>query len=133
VNIHALLAQDQVWQPKDPIDGKPVIALPDMLPSHRRNLYAFLHRRADLLKFKHELAMVSGPGPSGDMACDAFDHEMTALFDIPPRVWLDGQPLMRRLRELITADRRAALRTAAGTVPAGALAGLRTRDATRTR
>lgn len=122
-----LLDQVEYWQPKDPIDGKTRILLTDMAASHRRHLLAWLRRRAEHLKIQCELRMLAGPGPSGDMACDAFDRECEELWEIPARVWIEQQPLVGRLARLVAEDRTRAVRALAGTVPAGALSRLRRR------
>jgi hypothetical protein len=119
--IRRLLAQDEIWHPKN---ANP-IRLQAMAPSHRRNLLAWLRRRAPRLKESTAWSYLTGPGPSGDMACDAFDRELDELDAQDPQAWLAEQPLVIRLANLIAADRAAALRAAAGHIPAGADAALR--------
>lgn len=93
VGMIRLLEQDVWWKPKD---GDPV-RVEEIDDRWRGNLIRFLERRAERLKFKYELSLITGPQPSGDMACDAFDSACSALFDQSALEWLRDQPLYRRL------------------------------------
>jgi hypothetical protein len=112
-----LLHQAEAWTK----DGR-AVRLEDLTPEHRRNLLAWLRRRAEGLKFSADLALCSVGGPNGDAACDAFEDACDRQFAEPASVWLEGTDLVTRLRELVDADaphrRRVAL---AMPVPAGAI------------
>lgn len=95
-----LLNQDEWWRPLN----KPPVRLVDMDVSHRRNLIGWLERRAVTFHFMEGLRYVliagSPMGPSGDMACDAFDAESAEHDRQDPKEWLNARPLMQKLREL---------------------------------
>jgi hypothetical protein len=84
-------------------DGK-LWKLENMRPDHRRNVLAHLEKRAKGLKSQYEWSLLRGPQPHGDAACDAFDAGMTQLMEQKPITWLNEQPLVIRLRELIAED-----------------------------
>jgi hypothetical protein len=112
------LYQAEVWTTKD---GRE-IALGDMTPEHRRNLLAWIRRRAEQLKWSAELRICAGPGPSGDAASDCFDAIFDEMLRTPAAEWIEEQPLVARLRELVDADAPARRRRAlAMPVPAGAI------------
>lgn len=104
-NILDLLRQDEWWRPFE----KPPVRLVDMTVSHRRNLVAWLERRAFSLhlqeSFRNAMIAVSPIGPGGDMACDAFDSMSMEHDRKDPREWLDEQPLVQKLRELIPPEK----------------------------
>jgi hypothetical protein len=91
-----LLHQDEWWQPK----VGPMLRIVEMDQMWRHNTAAFLLRRAPRLAAREWALMVadaSGPlGPSGDMACDAFEAELDRLND-DPEGWLRETPLYRAL------------------------------------
>jgi hypothetical protein len=92
-----LLEQDVWWITKD----KRAVRIEEMSESHVNNLYAFLLRRADMLKQRYEFNLIRGPQPSGDAACDAFDTGMSELFEQSASEWLLEQPLMKKLGQLV--------------------------------
>jgi hypothetical protein len=126
LSVYELLDQDKIWLTKE---GK-FLLIDNMAPAHIHNLLAWFERRAFKLKQVYELAMVisgSGPlGPSGDMACDAFDSECEELWNTPELVWLNEFPLIQKLRELQRAYRAAEVKLAKARnlAPTGATAGL---------
>lgn len=94
------LAQRQWWWPKD----RPKVRVSDMDKFWRYNTCKWLERRAARIGLATVWWMVtigSGPlGPSGHMACDAFDREVEELdravtSDLVG--WMRGQPLYRSL------------------------------------
>jgi hypothetical protein len=94
-----LLEQDIWWKPKE----KPPLRIEDMEQGHIQNLHAFLLRRAPQLKLRYEMRMFSGPQPSGDAACDAFDDGMSELWRQSPEDWILLYPLMKKLAQLVEA------------------------------
>ena len=96
VSIMWLLHQDEWWQPQ----GRPMLRIAEMNQAWRHNTAAWLLRRARALAEHAWASMVadaSGPlGPSGDMACDAFETAMDQL-DADPEGWLCETPLYRAL------------------------------------
>lgn len=91
------LDQGKVWQTAD---GRTLL-LEEMTPRHRRNLLAWLERNATGLKFHYELAFaLSGSGPNGEAAQDAFDDAVDGLMRQSDEEWLEDLPLVQRLREL---------------------------------
>lgn len=114
------LYQDEVWITKD---GH-TLRLVDMTPEHRQNLLAWIRRNSSRLKLSAELSLCTGPEPSGDAASDCFDSMFDEVLRTPAAQWIEEQPLVVRLRELVAADvpqrRRRAL---VMPVPAGALGG----------
>jgi len=91
-----LLYQDEWWQPK----VGPMLRIAEMDDGWRHNTAAFLLRRAPRLAERAWASMAadaSGPlGPSGDMACDAFEAELDWL-DADPEGWLCETPLYQAL------------------------------------
>lgn len=90
------LFQDREWRSGD---GR-VNRLKDLDPRHRRNLIAWLERRAARLKMAYEFSLATGPQPSGEMACDAFESEQAVLWETGDQEWLNSTPLMIRLRKI---------------------------------
>lgn len=123
-NLYDLLDQDVIWESKD---GKTLL-VEQMAPAHIHNLLAWFERRAPAIKSRYDLRFaLSGAeplGPSGDMTCDAFESACDELWETPPLVWLNEQPLIKKLRELQRAYREAEVKIAKARnlVPAGALA-----------
>jgi hypothetical protein len=73
------------------------IRIEHMGHEHRLALLAFLRRNAPRYKLRADWAMASGPHPSGDMACDAFDDACDELWGTPDAEWIEDQPLVRAL------------------------------------
>lgn len=92
-----VLSQDEVWYPKT---GDP-IRVDEMSLRYKKNVLAFLERRAPTLKAAYEWRMIAGPQPSGDAAQDAFDSAMGELFEMQPIKWLYRTPLVERLEQLV--------------------------------
>jgi hypothetical protein len=116
--MYAYLNQGEWWFP----DGRPRVRIADMDESWRRNAAAFLLRHARGAEFRYtlgELDVLSTPvpfvvgvredgtvvertdpsvtlGPSGDMACDAFDREVEERRDHPEE-WLKVTTLYQAL------------------------------------
>jgi hypothetical protein len=89
-----LLYQDKLW-----IDGEcRTLTLKEMKPAHRRNLIAWLERKAERIKNAYEWSLACGPQPSGEMASDAFEQEQAALWEQSGIDWLNETPLMIELR-----------------------------------
>lgn len=97
LNRRNVLMQDKVWYPKD---GDPV-RLDEMSLRWKKNLLAFLDRRASALHESAVNAVIFGPRPGGDAACDAFDSMFDELMETRPTTWLYDQPLVVRLEQLI--------------------------------
>lgn len=95
-----VLSQTELWWPKGAPDDQP-IRVEDMSLRYKKNLLAFLERRADHLKFRYELDMVSGPQPSGDGARDLFDRELTGVLEAKPVTWLYSMPFVENLERLV--------------------------------
>lgn len=106
-DIYALLDQTEVWEPKD----QPLVLIDRMTPIHVRNLLRWFERRAEKLKEVYITRMVlssmGGYGPSGEAACDAFDSEFEQLERSSAETLLNSWPLIKRLRELDKAFRKA--------------------------
>lgn len=90
-----ILDQDEFWVTASGSRTR----VEDMEVSHCANAYAFVLRRLPLLAAKEVEQMLSGPGPSGDMACDAFDGELARLEHIAfdPASFVAQSPLMQAL------------------------------------
>jgi hypothetical protein len=92
-----ILDQDEIWRDANGV----VHQLVDMAPSYRANVIGFLKRRAEeLLEGWVRLHYLSGAGPQGELAQDAFDAELTGHAKAQPQDWLEQRPLVRRLRSL---------------------------------
>lgn len=90
------LDQAETWTSNDGREQR----IEEMDPRHRRNVINWLVRNAEGLKAGEEMLMCTGPQPSGDAACDAFDGELSRLMEMDAQDWLDAKPLMRRLRKV---------------------------------
>jgi hypothetical protein len=94
------LMQDQTWTTQD---GE-TLKLEDMTPSHRRNLLAFLERRARRLLDRYIWNLCSGPEPIGDAAVALFESMLEAIEVRDPIEWLNETVFVKRLRQLIAED-----------------------------
>jgi hypothetical protein len=96
VTMAWLLDQGEIWQP----ERGPSVRIADMHICHRYHTVKFLERRAASLAFREVMGMASLAGtffgPSGDMACDAFEREMDWKTD-KPLEWLRSTELHRSL------------------------------------
>lgn len=63
------------WRTKE---GK-MIFLTDMSDDHLQNTIKFMKRHEELHVFNYFMKYYSGPGPSGDIAMDAYDREIEQL------------------------------------------------------
>lgn len=112
-DIYTLLDQTEIWEPKD----KPIVLIDQMTPTHVRNLLRWFELRAERLKevyiTRTVLSSMGGYGPSGDAACDAFDSEFEQLERSSAETLLNSWPLIKRLRELDKAFRKAERKIAA--------------------
>lgn len=90
-----LLYQDEFWQP----EYGPMVRVADMTDTHRWHTSRWLLRRANPLAHLFTWSMVMGPQPSGDAACDAFEHEILAV-EREPEAWIRRT----RLFEALVAD-----------------------------
>lgn len=93
LTITEILEQTEIWQCAD---GMP-IRLERMEPSHRRNTLAFLRRRAHTLH-DHMFWSVFAMAPD-----DVFEQAITE----DPAQWLERQPFIARLAELVIEDEKA--------------------------
>lgn len=119
--MHMRLDQDELWRTSD---GRELL-LEDMDPDHLRNVLAMLVRNAESLKAAAEWAILLGPQPDGDMACDAFDAMSDEVFEATAPRWLNSKPLVIRLRAMVVADEapvraERARRARSMPIPAGA-------------
>jgi hypothetical protein len=73
------------------------IRIEHMDHEHRLALLAFLRRNAARYKLHADWAMASGPQPSGDAACDAFEAACDQLWGTPDDEWIEGRPLVQAL------------------------------------
>lgn len=73
------------------------IRIEHMHHEHRLALLAFLRRNAARYKLRADWAMASGPQPSGDAACDAFEDACDQLWGTPDDDWIEDQPLVQAL------------------------------------
>jgi hypothetical protein len=106
VGILHLLEQGLWWRMRDldatdPDGGGRVptvaIRLEDMTHDHRLALLDFLRRRAPQYKIREDWYYASTPGPSGDMASDAFEAECNRQWATPAAEWIENQPLVQAL------------------------------------
>lgn len=83
------------WQTKD---GE-ILDVSEMGPRHALHTYHLLHRSARRLAWNASFSMIGSPwAPRGEMAQDAFDHELMEMHTYPHR-WLDQTPLVKALWE----------------------------------
>jgi hypothetical protein len=96
VSMNWLLHQGELWQPQ----RGPAVRIADMHICHRYHTVRWLEARAPGLAFRETMwmaGMASGPfGPSGDMACDAFEREVDEI-TAKPLVWMRSTALHRSL------------------------------------
>lgn len=91
-SMYDLLEQSEWWVTRD---GQK-LRLKDMAPSHRTNTLALLRRNVIYLHLTH----VSSP-----IFNDAPDSVINELTEEDSAAWLEKQPLIRRLRNMVEADR----------------------------
>lgn len=95
------LYQDKVWTQSNGVTMK----LKKMGPSHRANLLRWIERNgAKLLQAELNAATHFGMFLQGDMAIDAIDAEIAHLEDESPASYVDGLPLVIKLRKLVAKD-----------------------------
>lgn len=98
--MYWLLRQGEWWAPLN----APMVRIVDMTDTHRLHLMRWLEGRAESLVELETWAMMFGPQPSGDGACDGFEAEMGRI-ERDPVGWLRQQPLYEALsRHLPTPD-----------------------------
>lgn len=106
IGIAALLEQKRWWVSKD---GRRT-RVGDMHPRHRANVLAFLRRNAVELHDGVTSAVMLGGGGMFEPPDEVVDEWVRSLGDRKAAdEWLDEQPLIRKLRKLVKADRRAGL------------------------
>lgn len=90
---------ETLWQDKTWTDGTGrTWELEDMEPRHQRNVLAFLWRHRERLEFMDAMDSLFGPmAPRGEMAAAEID---AGIAERTPEEFLDGCPLVIRLREL---------------------------------
>lgn len=100
VTMHWLLHQRVWWQPR----RGPMIKIHHMTDTHRLHAIRMLDRQAARIALYEnmiESAWLSHPlGPSGDMARDAFEHELNRML-CEPIEWLHETPLLRSLAAIL--------------------------------
>lgn len=116
---HNLLGVDVLHQGERWKDAEGnVHRLDEMMASHRRNLLAFLRRRALHLAIADaEVAMFGPLAPRGEMATDECEKAIDWQTD-NAQEWLEGTKLVTRLRELVAIDEARAAEMAAHPVEA---------------
>jgi hypothetical protein len=75
--ILELLDQTEWWKPQ----RGPMIRVEAMTDTHRLHTAAWLFKRAESLAAVMAMHVMSGPGPSGDAACDDLDGIVGGLLD----------------------------------------------------
>lgn len=98
MGISYILDQTDWWVPAD---GTPV-ALIEMSHRYKRNVHAFLLRRAPQIEFTYSLQMLGlGSALGGEAAQDAFENVMDEhdreVARIGAKQWLRERPLLREL------------------------------------
>lgn len=94
-----ILHQDEFW-----IDASGTrLRLTEMDPSHCANTIKWIIRTLPRLAEQDTFQMLSGPGPSGDMANDAFDGELSQLEHIAGNAasWARETPLVKALQRRV--------------------------------
>lgn len=98
VGANQLIQQGLWWrmrESRNPEDKTTVaVRVADMDHDHRLSLLGFLRRNAKAYKEREDWAYASGPQPSGDMACDAFEAECDRQWSMGAHEWLEDQPLI---------------------------------------
>lgn len=91
----ALMQQDEIWIDKA---GNKLL-LDEMEPRYCGNVYSLMLRSLPGLARADSWSMMASPGPSGDMACDAFESEIDRLEHIAanPNEYAAESPLMKAL------------------------------------
>jgi hypothetical protein len=95
VKMHMLdlLFQQEWWQPQ----RGPAVRILDMTDTHRWHTLRWLERRAASLKEAVAWSYATGPQPSGDAACDAFEWALLELDRTEPLTWLRSTELHEAL------------------------------------
>lgn len=92
-----LLHQSEIWIDADGNTHQ----IPDMEIRHARNVIRLLERKAAQIHDAESWDYVSGPGPSGDVACDAFEAEMERFMSADPLEWVRSTDLVQALYQRI--------------------------------
>lgn len=92
-----VLTQDKVWWPKDADEP---IRVKDMSVRYKRNVLAFLERRAPQLKLAADWE-IAGVQMNGEHAQDAVDAIAAAQYEMTVEEWFNDLPLIRKLRRHI--------------------------------
>lgn len=91
-----LLEQDAIWVGKDGVESN----LEDLTPAHRKNLLAWLRRSASGFL---DALLLCGPA-MGDDAELAWGAEHDDMSETEVQEWIEGEPLVVRLRALVEKD-----------------------------
>ncbi len=95
------LYQDKVWTSREGV----TLRLKEMAPSHRANLLRWIERNAGKLRRAELNSMYQfSMFVNGEMALDAIDSEISYLERISPEQYLDGLPLVAKLRRKVAKD-----------------------------
>lgn len=92
-----LLHQSEIWIDADGNTHQ----ISDMEIRHARNVIRMLERNAERLHLQQGFSFLSGPEPSGDMACDAFDSMMDEFGNMDALIWLRSTDLVQALYQRI--------------------------------
>lgn len=104
-SIMEVLGQDREWLTRDGV----VVALDEMTATHRANTLRFLRRRPRVLTQAWIMAAYGLlGGVRGEMAADLIereiDHEIDQMIALGDAGWLEAQPLVIRLAEMVRRD-----------------------------
>lgn len=99
-DLLALLDQASIWRSWGD-DGRLVTQLlDDMSPRHRAQALAWLREHAQVL-IDNRKAAVSRAHRRGYLDDDEMGHELAYLDALDPAVWVEDQPLVRRLVAMV--------------------------------
>lgn len=94
-----LLHQASIWRAYDDTGQLRTVFLEEMTPAHRTRVLALLRDKApDLLAM--EKRSVSRLHFQHEICLDQYVEAMAALEATTPAVWIEEQPITRRLRQL---------------------------------
>lgn len=96
----ALLDQASYWQAKGDEGQLVRLLLDDMTDDHRSRTLAWLRQHAEQMQ-DHRRDIVARLHRRGLLDAAAFAAELRYLDALDPHVWLEDQPLVRRLVQLV--------------------------------
>lgn len=99
-DLDALLQQTAIWRSHGDHAHLVTHLIDDMTPDHRARVLAWLRGNAELMQNLHR-DHITRLYKRGLLSVEEFAAELAYLDAMPAAVWLEDQPLVRRLVQLV--------------------------------